>query len=238
MAIILKNAPKTEEGRKLNLSKEDEEKYRLVFRINKESKDIEICDIWNPETSYSNDCVIVPITSTYQGIKTMPVGTEVRNVLKSTKDPLYNKSLTWIQLIESVYRDKGITENARTCCLDENAYSKNDDNPTLVNHHGDADIVGGHMVEGKDTDNNIATGSSFYLLHICRSHNQKKYDNCYFKVKAATTALVMDDFLLPPKMTDTLISLSESTKTDADVEFDVKQFCEENNVELQGMSFE
>ena len=47
MAIILKNTPKTEEGRKLNLSKEDDEKYRLVFRINKESKDLEICDIWN-----------------------------------------------------------------------------------------------------------------------------------------------------------------------------------------------
>ena len=31
MAIILKNAPKTEEGWKLNLSKEDEEKYKLVF---------------------------------------------------------------------------------------------------------------------------------------------------------------------------------------------------------------
>lgn len=44
MAIILKNAPKTEEGRKLNLSKEDDEKYRLVFRINKESKEIESGD--------------------------------------------------------------------------------------------------------------------------------------------------------------------------------------------------
>ena len=43
--------------------------------------------------------------------------------------------------------------------------------------------------------------------------------------------------MLPPKMTDTLIDLSESTKTDEDIEFDVKQFCEENNVELQGMSF-
>ena len=33
MAIILKNAPKTEEGRRLNLTKEQEEEYRIVFRL-------------------------------------------------------------------------------------------------------------------------------------------------------------------------------------------------------------
>ena len=38
MAIILKNAPKTEEGRKLNLTKEQEEQYRIVFRFDKDTK--------------------------------------------------------------------------------------------------------------------------------------------------------------------------------------------------------
>ena len=42
MAIIFKNAPKTEEGKKLNLSKEDEEKYKIVYRINQESGQLEI----------------------------------------------------------------------------------------------------------------------------------------------------------------------------------------------------
>lgn len=236
MAIILKNTPKTEEGRKLNLSKEDEEKYRLVFRINKESKELEICDIWNPETSYSNDCLIVPITSTYVGTETMVAGTEVRNVIDSTNDPHAISGKNWIELIEYVYKQNNITENARVCCLNKYAYSEDGDKEEVTNH-GKYYILGGHMVKGKDTDNKIKEGDSFYLLHICNSHNHRQYNDCYFIVETDTCALKMDGFMLPPKMTDTLIDLSESTKTDEDIEFDVKQFCEENNVELQGMSF-
>ena len=86
MAIILKNAPKTEEGRKLNLSKEDEEKYRLVFRINRESKEIDLYGIWNPKIVYDNSYVIVPLTSTYNGCQKMDIGEEVRNVKDSTGD--------------------------------------------------------------------------------------------------------------------------------------------------------
>ena len=40
MAIILKNAPKTEEGRKLNLTKEQEEQYKIVFRFDANKKEL------------------------------------------------------------------------------------------------------------------------------------------------------------------------------------------------------
>ena len=237
MAIILKNVPKTEEGRKLNLSKEDDEKYRLVFRINKESKELEICDIWNPEASYGNDCLIVPVTSTYKSVETMLAGTEVRNVIDSTDDPFAMKGYNWIELIEYAYEQNKITENARVCCLNKYAYSQNGDKKEVTNH-GKTMILGGHMVKGKDENNQIKKGDSFYLLHICKSHNHRQYNDCYFTVETDTCALVMEGFMLPPQMTDTLVGLSESTKTNEDVEFDVKQFCEENNVELQGMGFE
>ena len=47
MAIILKNAPKTEEGRKLQLTKEQEAIYRLVYRVNEEKQRLEFHDPTN-----------------------------------------------------------------------------------------------------------------------------------------------------------------------------------------------
>ena len=75
MAIILKNAPKTEEGRKLQLTKEQEEKYKLVCRVNEEKEELEIVDLWNPEEKYENEYVIVPLTSTFGGIELVATGT-------------------------------------------------------------------------------------------------------------------------------------------------------------------
>ena len=68
MAIILKNAPKTEEGRKLQLTKEQEDMYKFVFRINKEKQCLELYDFWNPEEMYDNKFVIMPLTSTCDGV--------------------------------------------------------------------------------------------------------------------------------------------------------------------------
>ena len=65
MAIILKNAPMTEEGRKLNFSKEEEEKYRIVFRYDAKTKELVNVEPWNAELEYDNYCVIVPFTSTF-----------------------------------------------------------------------------------------------------------------------------------------------------------------------------
>ena len=86
MAIILKNAPKTEEGCKLNLSKEDEEKYKLVFRINKESEKLDLYGVWNPKEIYGNEYVIAPLTSIYKDTQYLECGTKVQNVEGSTGD--------------------------------------------------------------------------------------------------------------------------------------------------------
>ena len=101
MAIILKNAQKTEEGRKLQLTKEQEAIYRLVYRINEEKQRLEFHELWNPEEKYDNEFVIVPLTSTYAGCVFMSAGTEVRNVIGSTPDPKRN-GYSWIQLINAV----------------------------------------------------------------------------------------------------------------------------------------
>ena len=49
MAIILKNAPKTEEGRRLNLTKEQEEQYKIVFRFDKETRKLINIEPWSAE---------------------------------------------------------------------------------------------------------------------------------------------------------------------------------------------
>jgi len=68
MAIILKNAPKTEEGRKLNLTKEQEEQYRIVFRFDKDTKKLANIEPWSSEGIYDNHCVIASLSSTYSNI--------------------------------------------------------------------------------------------------------------------------------------------------------------------------
>ncbi len=69
MAIILKNAPKTEESRWLNFSEEEEERYRIVFRYDEKTKELVNVEPWNAEEKYNNYCVIVPFSSSFDGKK-------------------------------------------------------------------------------------------------------------------------------------------------------------------------
>lgn len=71
MAIILKNAPKTEEGRKLNLTKEQEEQYKIVFRFDANKKELVNIEPWSAEGKYDNYCVIGPLSSTFAGLQSV-----------------------------------------------------------------------------------------------------------------------------------------------------------------------
>ena len=71
MAIILKNAPKTEAYKGLKMSTKKEEDFKLVFSLDMEAQQTEIAEIWDPEKKYDNHFVIVPLSSSYVGIDTM-----------------------------------------------------------------------------------------------------------------------------------------------------------------------
>ena len=239
MAIILKNAPKTEEGRKLQLTKEQEEKYKLVCRINEEKEELEIVDLWNPEEKYDNEFVIVPLTSTYAGCVFMSAGTEVRNVIGSTPDPKRN-GYSWIQLINAVYSDNHINEDTSICCLDSYIYDPLTHYAKLLpNHINPYRIVGGHMVLNVNGANqNVSRGASFYLLHICNAHNSTACDSYYFKVARGTYALVMQGFLQAQLISKSVImSQSIHAKTDEDIVIDVKEFCKKHNIKIDTMYF-
>ena len=109
MASIFKNAPKTEEGKKLNLSKEDEEKYIIVYRINQESWQLEIVEPWDTEKEYDNMCVLMPLTSSYEDVVLLSSGTYVRNVVGSSGDTNPYGNCSWLGIIKLVYDVKGIS---------------------------------------------------------------------------------------------------------------------------------
>ena len=132
MAIIFKNAPKTEEGKKLNLSKEDEEKYIIVYRINQESWQLEIVEPWDTEKEYDNMCVLMPLTSSYEDVVLLSSGTYVRNVVGSSGDTNPYGNCSWLGIIKLVYDVKGISEDADTCCLNGYAYNTTGTPPRIV----------------------------------------------------------------------------------------------------------
>ena len=240
MAIILKNAPKTEEGRRLNFSKEDEEKYRVVFRYDEKTKELVNVEPWSAELEYDNYSVIVPFTSTfvikdYFGPKQL-----VQNVVGSKYDPKPDGYTSWMDLIRTVYRKQGETEDSEKCCLDGNIYDFDTGVSSPIPEHYTTGIVGGHMVlKGKNKgDNVLSKGADFVLMHICRAHNLKKFENNYFKPVGKTAVLVMTNFLQRIDIEHLLLSLVESTEGDGDIEFDVKKYCEENGVEVKDMYFE
>ena len=234
MAIILKNAPKTEEGRKLQLTKEQEAIYRLVYRINEEKQRLEFHELWNPEEKYDNRFVVMPLTSTYKELEGLCGGTEMKNIIASSKDPLPNGSIhptSWIDLIKIVYEKEKIKENPLTCCLTKNKYSS-DNIASSVSHHGNKCIVGGHMVK-RGKGQRVIRGD-FYLLHICQGHNSNGLCRYYFKVKpAGTNALKMANYKqLNSEFLATLVNFADK---DGDIDFDLETFCTENNIQLDSV---
>ena len=242
MAIILKNAPKTEEGRKLQLTKEQEEKYKLVCRVNEEKEELEIVDLWNPEEKYENEYVIVPLTSTFGGIELVATGTGVKNVSKSTNDPKpFLNCNTWIDVMKVVYIYYGIpTDVLKTCCLDPYKYYVNENSiieQYSVSNHGNTCICGGHMVGINDIQLVPDNGNCF-LLPICSSHNNFHNDSFFFIVAQNTYAVMLKGFRLPPSAYLYMNDLAIKVNPDEDIEFDMKSFCKEHNITFDNMFFD
>ena len=240
MAIILKNAPKTEEGVKLNFSKEEEEKCRIVSRYNAKTKELANVEPWSAELEYDNYCVIVPFTSTFVIKDYFGPLQLVQNVIGSKDDPKPDGYRSWMDLIRTVYWKQGETEDPEKCCLDGNIYDFDTGVPTAIPKHYTTSIVGGHMVlKGKKKGENLLPkGADFVLMHICREHNLQKFNDYYFKPAGKTAVLVMTNFLQTINIEHALLSLAASGECDRDIEFDVKQYCEENKVDVKDMYFD
>lgn len=245
MAIILKNAPKTEAYKGLKETAEKDDRFKLVFGLDMETQQIEMVELWNPDKKYDNHFVIVPLSSSYVGIVLMNASEKVRNVKKSTNDPKPAGYSSWLELMRDKYAENRITENVDDCCLDANEYGvvngAEASQPT-TNHNvvypNVSSWVGGHMVKNGDSQT-LNPGDDFYLLHICRAHNYYGRDKYYFKTAYQTNALHMTNFFRSyPALRSALFTLVAKSETDEDVEFDVKDYCKKNGIELKNMYFE
>lgn len=238
MAIILKNAPKTEGGRQLNLTKEQEEEYRIVFRFDKDTKELANIEPWSAERKYDNYCVIGPLSSYYYKTTDVVANHTVRNVTGSQYDD--NPYGSWIGIIKLVYACNGIKYDFTKCCLDNYHYwrdSTSEYKEEIEGHRACNKIDGGHMTEDlikydfKDLE-------YFLLLPICRIHNNTAQNAYYFKTDVPMCAVVMQKHLPVQNLQSALLSLAERTEGDGDIEFDVKKYCEENDVEVKDMFFD
>ena len=239
MAIILKNAPKTEEGRRLNLTKEQEEECRIVFRFDKETKKLASIEPWSVEGKYDNYCVIGPLSSTYAGRQSVDSIHPIRNVRDTTDDPNpYGDN--WLGVIKLVYDIWGNNYNFKNCCLDAYHYDNRSGKeiPTYLEKHNQTGIVGGHMIWRDEPSPYYKDLQYFYLLPICKTHNYKGQDPFYFKELWPIDAVKMKNPLYALNIQSALLSLAESTEGDGDIEFDVKKYCEKNGVEVKDMFFD
>lgn len=194
MAYYLKDLPFTEEGKKLKLSDEDRKRFRLVYKKNGE--DWTLHDIWGEGGDYGDDCIVVPLESTYAGWTDLGQNVAFRNVVGSTKDPkpIYNtiQYQSWYRLWEAVYRDNHDNNDPpRVCCTDGNAYISSDSydaKDCYVNCT--TDLVGGHVVLAgenvKPTEN-----ARVYIVPICRPHNNVQ-SNRYMLTKEETFAVILN----------------------------------------------
>jgi hypothetical protein len=102
MPGIMMNLPPSLEGAKLRLTAEIEQNCKVVYRRIGENH--MFAGLWNPNVAeYPDDCLIVPVTSTYAGLSDeFNAATIFANIIGSDQDEKakFNGSTeNWIELL-------------------------------------------------------------------------------------------------------------------------------------------
>lgn len=185
MALFLEHFEQTEEGRKLNelLPKEVLEDCRVVYAKDKDSDGYLFKSPWNPDESYGEDDIIIPVQSSFDCMSPVAQGEKFANIIGSTGDPIDNgKYSSWIKMFEAKYtewnKSHGTNYNAYQCCTDGSFYNGQTgiadtkctcDSGIPSNHK----MVGGHIIL-TDTPQKVSRGKEVYILPICGNHNKSR----------------------------------------------------------------
>lgn len=212
MAKFLKNVPITEEWRELELSDEssNDNEYLIVYKRN-EDGNWKFYDLYNDEDSYDDTYILVPVSSVCHGVEYVRQGTEFVNVLRSTKDPKPFKRLSWIQLMEWVYRNKKLnTDVLSTCCTDGNFY-RTRSRGIVEDKHCYGRIVGGHVLLYTSKNTNSDVGDEVFMLPICSCHNTSRVgygkrtgEGFFMLTRCDVWALKLSRFLMKDMVQDCL----------------------------------
>lgn len=200
MGIFLRNFPKTEEGKKLNLEEELKKELIVVYRKTDDNDGWEYHGLKNDVEDYFKDDIFVPVESVYGGYVGVKAGTPFVNVIGSTHDPKPDTS--WINLMRNVYSANGFpVERLNYCCTDGNFYDSITHN-IIVNNRCTDTIVGGHVLLGETVNQETRAGSIVYLLPICSPHNVCRLNGnvtgayYYMKTKYDIVAVQLNRFLM------------------------------------------
>ena len=167
MAYYLKDLPFTEEGKKLNLSDEDRERFRLVYK--KEGEDWILHDIFGEGDEYGDDCIVVPLESVYNGYLDFDPGWKFANVVGSVSDPKPNGHKNWIGFWSDMYKKEKKAEPVIKCYTDSNMYGICPPKRCICN----TSIIGGHIILGEEPKK-CNVESTVYIVPICKAHNNQK----------------------------------------------------------------
>ncbi len=163
------NLPPTKEGAKLlaELEKSGNEIPEVVYEKTEDGGGYVFKCAFDDEVDYGDDCIIVPVTSTYKGTDTWDGGQKFANVLgsKGDKGRYDGRLITW----ENLYNIKHLPWER----YENPEYYDCFDGTVLTGAKFACDgthIYGGHVIKGSepkslDPDNDV------YIVPICSRHN-------------------------------------------------------------------
>lgn len=156
----------TEEGKKLNLTFEQEHNCKLVYKETEDREGYVFTELWNmdPDEEYSDAHIIVPLRSVFAGTFLYKANDIFANIIGSTPDHRPTKS--WKQLLI----DHGI--DCGQCVTDGYFYDSRDQSGKTYfrDFACGGDIIGGHVISGFAAKE-MATGSTVLMIPICHNHN-------------------------------------------------------------------
>lgn len=224
MAKFLNNAPYTDEGAKLELTAEQEENCKVVYKLD-DKGGAAFAEFWNPKAEYTDEYLILPLRSTFDTTEDLTKGQAFANVSGSTVDPKPAPG-SWIGFYESKVAP------CNSCCAEpdtiyNSAHNKIDGTvyfswyeertlkyseqtftcgcrPSNTAHFG---IVGGHVLKGTDSRVVPLGSNDVYLLPICDHHNSCQVNRYakwgvgyYTKLAEDTTAVKLKGYLQAPQL--------------------------------------
>lgn len=173
MAYYLKDLPFTEEGKKLKLSDEDRERFRLVYK--REGDGWILHDIYEKGGEYGDDCIVVPLQSAYTGWINIDQGSCFANAKGTSCDPKpENVSASWLGLWTCMYLATHTNTNQpqppKICSADGNTYSPDGPQYGFCTPQNPRNLEGAHIISGMRA--RYPEKSDFvYIVPLCSRHN-------------------------------------------------------------------
>lgn len=171
---FITHLPYTEFGAAMNLTPEQEETCKVVYRLSEAEPDLYIFNgLWNPESEYSDRDIIVPLRSTAVHVIKKPAGFAFANIQGSSGDSIPPTELgCWLDILKKYSIDCDL------CATDEKFYNPKDDTAFTTTKSGhplicdSSSLVGGHVYEGKNNQTfKKDDHKTVLMIPICTHHN-------------------------------------------------------------------